>query len=228
MVHPALACCCVRGLKRPSANISLACEGFASAKQQHELTASSGNYSFVALVEPTNCWHFYFHFKEWTDSQAAALKITAYLSDFWLFVCLLKPSEVVPLEPLVITHMDLLTPLWITNRCLWEDLSHSSGLHKSSAVVFCPHAHPGGLILGSRDSPPLPHWPLTACFLFCPHVASISPILQHLKETWSLRLCCPTSSFPVVPTKLFTKFLFFYFSMLSFIKTAVTCCRQNN
>lgn len=59
----------------------------------------------------------------------------------------------------------LLVLLWITDRCLREDLSLSSGLHKGSAVVYRPHAHHGWMILSSRSCPLLPHWHLTACFL---------------------------------------------------------------
>lgn len=81
--------------------------------------------------------------------------------------------------------------VWITNRCLWEDLSLSSGLHKGSAVVFCPLAHPDPLILSSRSSPRCPHWK--------PFTLPAAPMWQTSathnsttsKESWGVQPSCP-------------------------------------
>ena len=60
------------------------------------------------------------------DMHISSFEITALLS-----VCLmLEPLKVVPLEPLAVTHRDVLILSRITNRCLREDLSLCSALHK--------------------------------------------------------------------------------------------------
>lgn len=88
-----------------------------------------------------------------------------------------------------------------TNRCLWKDLSLSSGLRKGSTVVLCHLSHPVSLTLGGRYSPRSPQ---------CGRVV-------HRRGPWHNKfLLCP----PLV-SRCLLHFWFYYFSLTLCIRTAV-------